>query len=75
VLDAIEEEALEEALPDDEFASVACPYCWQATDVHLGLLDGAAEFVEDCEVCCRPMVLRVEGVGDDVEVTAEREAD
>jgi hypothetical protein len=35
--------------------SVQCPYCWE----HFTLLvDGSVEdqeYVEDCEVCCRPI--------------------
>lgn len=34
-----------------------CPYCWAHISV---LLDPAAEsqsYVEDCEVCCRPIAI------------------
>jgi hypothetical protein len=32
-----------------------CPYCWQQISM---LLDGSVEqqtYIEDCEVCCRPI--------------------
>lgn len=34
---------------------VACPYCGQTVDVGLDPGSGAAqEYIEDCQVCCRP---------------------
>lgn len=37
-----------------------CPYCWE--DISM-LLDGSVrqqKYIEDCEVCCNPIELRVE---------------
>lgn len=45
----------------DETASVSCPWCGEM--VELILDPGGApvqEYVEDCEVCCRPWAVRVE---------------
>ncbi len=37
-----------------------CPYCGETVSVLLDLsVDGMQEYVEDCEVCCRPMRLVV----------------
>lgn len=39
---------------------LACPYCGELIDV---LIDGSLEsqeYIEDCQVCCRPIVFRVE---------------
>ncbi len=39
---------------------VLCPYCWQ--DITL-LIDASVEsqaYVEDCEVCCRPIDFDIE---------------
>lgn len=36
-------------------ANVQCPYCWESFTL---LVDGSVdcqEYVEDCEVCCRPI--------------------
>ena len=54
---------------------VSCPYCWQPIEV---LIDGAAsnqEYVEDCQVCCRPMRVLVQaGLGEpDVTVSPEND--
>ncbi len=35
--------------------SVQCPYCWERFTI---LVDGSVEaqdYVEDCEICCRPI--------------------
>jgi hypothetical protein len=39
--------------------SISCPYCGEHIDI---LIDGSLpeqEYVEDCQVCCRPIVLSV----------------
>lgn len=36
-------------------ARVQCPYCWESFTL---LIDGSVEqqeYVEDCEICCRPI--------------------
>ena len=40
--------------------TVQCPYCWESFSL---LVDGSVdcqEYVEDCEVCCRPIDFVVE---------------
>ena len=43
---------------DGEFeteAEVVCPYCGETVEIVLDPAGGAQqEYVEDCEVCCRP---------------------
>lgn len=39
--------------------AIECPFCWESVTV---LVDGSVpeqRYVEDCEVCCRPMDLSV----------------
>jgi hypothetical protein len=51
-------------------ANVNCPYCGEVISV---LLDGSIdeqEYIEDCQVCCRPIVLHVR-VSADGSCTAE----
>ncbi len=39
--------------------SISCPYCAEVITI---LVDGSVEkqqYIEDCEVCCRPMLIRV----------------
>jgi transcription elongation factor Elf1 len=35
-----------------------CPYCWQEISVVLDLSVPHQKYVEDCEVCCKPIELR-----------------
>lgn len=32
-----------------------CPYCWQTISVLLDLSVREQTYIEDCEVCCRPV--------------------
>jgi len=52
----------------DTTAVVHCPYCGEPNDIALDPGSGASqEYVEDCQVCCRPWRVRVtydaEGAG------------
>ena len=40
--------------------SVFCPYCGESSELPVDLVGGdSQEFVQDCEVCCRPWLVRV----------------
>jgi hypothetical protein len=50
--------------------AVQCPYCWEQFTL---LVDGSVDFqeyVEDCEVCCRPIDFTIAVDGDEVNVQA-----
>lgn len=32
-----------------------CPYCWEEISMMLEQLNSEQSYVEDCEVCCRPI--------------------
>jgi len=41
--------------PTDTEAQVTCPYCGEVVEITLDPSGGGdQEYVEDCEVCCRP---------------------
>lgn len=42
-----------------EFATVTCPYCWQPVELEVDLSAGDQVYVEDCSVCCEPMVVKL----------------
>jgi hypothetical protein len=45
----------------DTTADVVCPYCGESNEIGLDPGSGAAqEYVEDCQVCCRPWRVLVE---------------
>lgn len=61
-LDEFEEE--DDALIDGE-ADVVCPYCGETVTIEVDPLGGnRQEYVQDCEVCCRPWLVRVETTAD-----------
>jgi hypothetical protein len=39
--------------------SIQCPHCGESFVIALDVSEGSAEFVVDCEVCCRPMTVMV----------------
>ena len=42
-----------------EELAVQCPYCWQTIQVLIDCSVEAQEYIEDCQVCCRPIVFGV----------------
>lgn len=34
-----------------------CPYCWQSISMLLDEMEEEQHYIEDCEVCCRPIQL------------------
>jgi hypothetical protein len=44
----------------ESFVAIQCPWCGERLDVRVDLSAGEREYVDDCEVCCRPMELAVE---------------
>ena len=34
-----------------------CPHCWEEISMILDLSVDAQEYIEDCEVCCKPIVI------------------
>lgn len=39
--------------------SIECPHCGESFSLALDVSEGSAEFIVDCEVCCRPMTVSV----------------
>ncbi len=38
---------------------IQCPYCWETLEVSVDPSVPEQEYVEDCQVCCRPILLTV----------------
>ncbi|GAA4236916.1 hypothetical protein GCM10022291_22440 [Postechiella marina] len=36
-----------------------CPYCWQAISMLLDHSVNINDYIEDCEVCCNPIEIKV----------------
>jgi hypothetical protein len=58
-----------------EESEITCPYCWETIVIELDLSAGSQVYTEDCQVCCRPIVvhLRVADDGEGFEVDARAE--
>ncbi len=45
----------------NDTARVSCPYCGEANELMVDLAGGATqEYIEDCEVCCQPCLVKVQ---------------
>jgi hypothetical protein len=47
-------------LAPEEFVAVCCPYCGERLETRVDLTGDEPCYVEDCEVCCRPIEFAVE---------------
>lgn len=53
-----------------------CPYCGERISVLVDHSEEEQDYIEDCEVCCRPIALMVRVEGDDsVRLVARRSDD
>lgn len=63
-------------MSQQEEVEIGCPYCGERISLLVDGSAGAQEYIEDCQVCCRPINLSVtvdeEGVPQ-VEVSSEDE--
>ena len=41
----------------------ACPYCGEEVEAVLDLSGGDKQYIEDCPVCCRPIVFKLQTDG------------
>ena len=40
--------------------AVSCPYCGEPIEILLDASAGDQRYIEDCQVCCRPITLSVQ---------------
>ncbi len=46
--------------------SIECPGCGEVVELLVDCSAGNQEYVEDCEVCCRPLVITISIGNDDI---------
>ena len=46
-------------LAPEEFVAVLCPYCGERLETRVDLTADEPSYVEDCEVCCRPIEFHI----------------
>ena len=39
---------------------IMCPYCGETIEVLIDSSEAGQEYIEDCQVCCRPIIFTVE---------------
>ena len=52
-----------------------CPYCWESIYFEIDTSVSEQEYVEDCHVCCNPILLRVNSFGSAVNIETAKEDD
>ena len=58
-----------------EVKTVSCPYCGERIEVLLDASVPHQNYIEDCQVCCRPITLDVTVGDDEVFVSVKSESD
>jgi hypothetical protein len=51
-----------------ETIDASCPYCGEPIELMVDASAGSSSYIEDCQVCCRPMQVDVEVDGGQVSV-------
>ena len=50
-----------------------CPYCWEMQYFEIDPSVENQEYVEDCQICCNPILIRVLVGFDDIEIQTAKE--
>jgi hypothetical protein len=54
--------------------TISCPYCGESIDVLIDFEDMEQEYIEDCQVCCRPINFVVSSsIGGDLSLSVHSE--
>lgn len=59
-LEPVWEPGTSQGIRPEEFVAVRCPYCGERLETRVDLTADEPCYVEDCEVCCRPIEFHVE---------------
>lgn len=55
--------------------TIHCPYCGESISVLVDSSDSGDQYIEDCQVCCRPIEIQVEFFGDELSLNVRSEND
>jgi len=56
-----------------KLTEVQCPYCGEPIEIAVDTSVLSQEYIEDCQVCCRPITMRVAIEGEALSVEALHE--
>lgn len=59
-LEPVWEPAAAARVAPEEFVAVRCPYCGERWETRVDLTADEPGYVEDCQVCCRPIEFGIE---------------
>ncbi len=59
-LEPVWEPAAGARLAPEEFVAVPCPYCGERIETRVDLTTDEPSYMEDCQVCCRPIEFHIE---------------
>jgi hypothetical protein len=51
-----------------ETIDASCPYCGEPIELMVDASAGSSSYIEDCQLCCRPMQVDVEVDGGQVSI-------
>jgi len=54
---------------------VRCPYCGEQFEITIDASAGNQSYIEDCQVCCRPMMVILAVNGENVSLQLGRQDD
>lgn len=46
---------------------VSCPFCGETITLLIDASAGAQQYIEDCQVCCRPLQVTIEADDDEID--------
>lgn len=58
-----------------EFVDITCPYCGETFETGVDASAGSTSYIEDCQVCCRPMEIELRVSGEDAFTVNVRRSD
>jgi hypothetical protein len=59
-LEPVYEPSRESTVVAEEFVAFGCPYCGEPLETRVDLTGGGGSYIEDCQVCCRPIEIGIE---------------
>ena len=58
-----------------EEKTAQCPYCWEMQYFEIDPSIAEQEYVEDCQICCHPILIRVTVGIEDIGIQTAKESD
>ncbi|NCQ34286.1 CPXCG motif-containing cysteine-rich protein [bacterium] len=53
-------------MPNLQTATIPCPYCGESIEIFVDCSVPRQQYIEDCSVCCRPIVITAETTPDEL---------